>query len=158
VLLAMPFVQSLLPEFVAASAIITLQATIDLVENSLLQFEGLSNAEKLSNLQNMQSRLSSVAKNQCAEANAKLAHINNRDYFGDPIYIGYKNEALTYYNSQNYAEHKLLNKRLIRRIIDLHKEGITNADSFNPKGLKLKASDFASVYQQEYRFEQYKLR
>jgi hypothetical protein len=155
VLLAMPFVQSLLPEFVAASAIITLQATIDLVENSLLQFEGLSNAEKLSTLQNMQSRLTSVAKNQCAEAVAKLNHINNPAYFDDPNYIGYKTQALTYYNSPNFAEHKLLNKRLIRSIIDLHKEGTTNADSINSKGLKLKASDFASVYQQEFRFNKF---
>jgi hypothetical protein len=85
-----PFVQSLLPEFTAAGAIVTLNIALTLVENGSQDIDGLSPQDKLSRLQGMQTRLSSITKDQCAEAYAKLGHLNNPAYFDQPSVLRFR--------------------------------------------------------------------
>nr|YP_008965411.1 hypothetical protein [Rhynchobrunnera orthospora]AHC02390.1 hypothetical protein [Rhynchobrunnera orthospora] len=153
-LLAMPFVISLLPEFVAAAAIVTLNTALGLVEAQLHEIQGLSGAERLSALQEMQARLSSIATDQCAEANAIMGKVDSIQD-ANPTHNSNISESLDYYRSPEYARQRQVNTDLVKRMIALHKEGVTNDYSFNNSGLKLKVTDFSRTYQQEYRFSKF---
>lgn len=142
---AMPFKMDQLPDFIAAAAIVTLNAVLGNIDNQLGLLNGMNSGEQLEALQLMRDQLNTILKDNCAEANAKIAFINNPAARSDAEYNDIFRESSTFYNSEEFKRSKEMAKTLKLNIIELHKQGITNGNSFkDPQGQILKRiqSDF----------------
>ena len=149
---AMPFRMDALPEFIALSAIFTLNVALNNIDGQMGLLINESPEVKLESMQIMREKLNSILHGQCAEANAKIAHANSLRFHETARYHGWFGESSTYYDSQEFARAKETVKTLKLGIIDLHQQGVTNEDSFKYQAgsqvLKKVQSDFPDAWKQ----------
>jgi molybdenum cofactor biosynthesis enzyme MoaA len=124
-----PYLREFLPEFIALTAQTALGTVIAMHDNAMVQLETLDKDSQLAALQGVRSSLDSVLKDYCAEANA-ISFINNPGYRETQVYHDMYRESSTFYTSPEFASAKGAALDIKLRIIQLHKEGTTNQDSF----------------------------
>ena len=94
----------------------------------------VSPQEELVALQTARKALNRIMQDQCADANAKIAHVNVTAFRREGEYHAWYAESSAYYNSGAFQESKVLSGILKERIIGLNKNGVINEVSFNSRG------------------------
>ena len=149
---AMPFRMADLPEFIAFTAMVSLNIVLNNIDGQMDLLNNESPEVRLESMQFMREKLNSVLKDQCAEANAKIAHANDVGFHDTARYHGWYVESSTYYGSQEFARAQETVRTLKLGIIDLHQQGVTNEDSFKYQAgsqvLKKVQSDFPDAWKQ----------
>lgn len=148
---SMPFKMDQLPDFIAVTATVALNTVLGNIDNQLGLLDNMSQGEQLEALQLMRDQLNNILKDNCAEANAKIAFTNNPAAWSGAEYNNIFRESSTFYASEEFERSKEMAKTLKLKIIELHKQGITNENSFkDPQGqiLKRVQSDFPDAWKQ----------
>ena len=77
-----------LPEFIALSAMFALNVALNNIDGQMDLLNNESPEVRLESMQFMRDKLNSVLKDQCAEANAKIAHANDVGFHDTARYHG----------------------------------------------------------------------
>ena len=85
---AMPFRMADLPEFIAFTAMVYLNIVLNNIDGQMDLLNNESPEVRLESMQFMRDKLNSVLKDQCAEANAKIAHANDVGFHDTARYHG----------------------------------------------------------------------
>lgn len=160
-ILSTPFVRSDLSDFAAAFALAALTVTMNNIETQINFIDtdpNLSADDKLAGLQEARRKLDEILRDGTRAANKDISWVNNGSYMHTPDFHDKYFESQAYYNSPEYEQSKQLVKSLKDKIIALHKQGVTNEESFkasqdNSPILRKVKSDFPDAWKQaDYRW------
>lgn len=153
----MPYTEGFVPLFIAATALTDLNQAVVSIDHTLSFIDNAANningQEQLERLQGCFESFNTLVKDQCALANAKIAHYNDRRFHYDPEYHEIYRQSQEFYNSDIFRNDvNRIFKELKTRIVDLTKNGYVTADSYNADGsIKMTVTSYKELYKQAFR-------